>query len=100
MQQFTANEFCSQKDVTEMPIDANLTKNRLWGLRMLGGFSDALRGNRLAGFLQSDELERFLHDSTGGSVAGKTPGDGTPGSKLPGIGLKDPLNVLHGLFEG
>jgi hypothetical protein len=81
-----------------MPKDAYLTKHQIWGVRLLAGFFGALRGNLLTEFLTSDELERFLREAAGGSFGGKVP-DGTPGSKFPGVGVSNPLDVLHDIFN-
>ena len=83
-----------------MPKDSYLTKDQIRALGLLGGFSEAVRGNRLAAFLKSGDLERFLDGMRGGPFSGTVPADGTPGSKLPGVGVEDPLNILRGLFQG
>ncbi len=82
-----------------MPKEYEMTKIQLWGVQLLGGFFDALHRDQLTDFLKSEELQRFLHEAEGGSIEGKVP-DGTPGSKFPGLGSGNPLDVLHDLFGG
>jgi len=82
-----------------MTKDTQLTKYQIWGVHLLGGFFDALHRGQLPEFLQSDEIERLLQQVASGSFGSNIP-DGTPGSEFPTTGGKDPLDVLHGLFQG
>jgi hypothetical protein len=88
------------KGYDETPKGYPLTKFGMLGLDLLHRFYAALHDDQLPGFLKSDDLESFLHDMrTAGPFGGKL-GDGGPGSKIPGIGTMDPLDVLHELLTG
>ena len=82
-----------------MPDKSPLSKSQIWGLSMLQRFFDAVRKERLREMLESDELRRFLDQARRGTFGDEVP-DVTPGSKIPGTGAQDPLDVLDGLFHG
>jgi hypothetical protein len=76
-----------------------LTKHERENLRLIQRFFDAARQGHIWSFIESEEVQRFLHDAKRGVFGGNTP-DGTPGSRFPGTGAQDPLDVLDGLFRG
>jgi hypothetical protein len=80
-----------------MPKDIQLTKYDIWGVNLVQSFFSSLVRGTLLSFLKSDELERFLHGTPGGSFGSKIPGGG-PGSKFPGTGAMSPLDTLHQMF--
>jgi hypothetical protein len=80
--------------------ETEMTKYQIWRIQLLRGFFEALHKNQLQEFLKSDDITSFLRAAkTDGLFGGKIP-DGDTGSKFPGTGSKDPLDVLHGLFHG
>jgi hypothetical protein len=81
-----------------MPQVSQSTTNQIRGLHLLRGFYDALEHDQLHEFLRTNELERFLHEIASGPFGGQIP-DGEPGSEFPGLGLSNPLDILHDLFN-
>lgn len=82
-----------------MKSTQQFTNNQIRGARLLCGFFYALQKDQLTEFLKSDEVQRFLQETAGGYIAGKVP-DGTPeGSGVPGTSERNPLDILHDLFN-
>lgn len=82
-----------------MPVDYELTEYQQWGVGMLLGFFGVLYNGQLTGFLNADDLASFVRQiREGGPFGGEIP-EGRPGSKFPGTGLTDPLDIARDLFR-
>jgi hypothetical protein len=82
-----------------MPKDTALTKLQILDLHLLAGFFTAARKGQIWRFVESEDVRAFIRDAERGRFGTRVP-DGSPGSKFPGTGVQNPLDVLDGLFRG